>query len=189
MDTLFEDRDFTASDLAGQPLSKVEYDHCTFSGCDLSNSDLSGTVFTGCTFTACNLSLARLIKSAFRETRFHNCKMLGLHFEECEELLFSVGFTSCQLNLSSFYARRLKKASFIQCSLQEVDFTDADLSGASLAGCDLSQAVFDNTILEGTDLRGSMNYTIDPQRNRIRKAKFSANGVAGLLNGFGIVIE
>ncbi|MDB5253794.1 MAG: hypothetical protein JWP27_2963 [Flaviaesturariibacter sp.] len=189
MDLLFENRDFTPADLPGKPLPKAEYDNCTFTGCDLSNTDLSGIIFTSCTFVSCNLSMARLSKTALREATFRDCKMLGPKFEECEELLFSVSFTNCQLNLSSFYARRMKKTLFSACSLREVDFTDADLTGSSLAGCDLSQAVFDNTNLEGADLRTATGYLIDPQRNRIRKARFSADGVAGLLTGFGILIE
>ncbi len=37
--------------------------------------------------------------------------------------------------------------------------------------CDLNRAVFDNSILEKADFRTSLNYSIDPELNRIKKAK------------------
>lgn len=55
--------------------------------------------------------------------------------------------------------------------------------------CDLAQAVIDNTMLDKADLRTSFNYSIDPERNRIKKAKFSIIGIAGLLDKYDIEIE
>jgi hypothetical protein len=43
--------------------------------------------------------------------------------------------------------------------------------------------------LERTDFRTSYNYSIDPEINRISKAKFSINGVVGLLGKYNIEIE
>jgi uncharacterized protein YjbI with pentapeptide repeats len=73
--------------------------------------------------------------------------------------------------------------------LQEVDFTESDLSGSSFDNCDLSGALFENTNLEKTDFRSAFNYTINPEINRMKKARFSLPGVAGLLEKYGIVIE
>ncbi len=42
---------------------------------------------------------------------------------------------------------------------------------------------------EGVDFRTSFNYSIDPQLNRIKKAKFSLPGIAGLLDKYDIVID
>lgn len=50
-------------------------------------------------------------------------------------------------------------------------------------------AIFKNTNLESVDFRTSFNYSIDPDLNRIKKAKFSLSGIAGLLNKFDIEIE
>ncbi|MCW3075998.1 MAG: pentapeptide repeat-containing protein [Bacteroidetes bacterium] len=73
--------------------------------------------------------------------------------------------------------------------MQEVDFSQADLSGSFFINCDLSRAVFDGTNLEKSDLRTSYNFTIDPERNKIKKARFSNAGLAGLLGKYDIIIE
>jgi len=73
--------------------------------------------------------------------------------------------------------------------MQEVDLVDSDLSNASFFNCDLAGAVFENTILENADLRTAYNYNIDPNLNRIKKAKFSLAGIPGLLNKYDIDIE
>ncbi|MCC6186899.1 MAG: pentapeptide repeat-containing protein, partial [Chitinophagaceae bacterium] len=43
-------------------------------------------------------------------------------------------------------------------------------------------------ILEKTDFRSAYNYSIHPERNRIKKAKFAQAGLAGLLQHYDIVI-
>jgi uncharacterized protein YjbI with pentapeptide repeats len=93
------------------------------------------------------------------------------------------------LNLSSFYKRNIKKTLFKDCSLQEVDFSESDLSHSTFDNCDLSMATFDNSNLEKVDFRAAFNYNISPERNRIKKAKFSSQGLAGLLLHYDIIIE
>jgi hypothetical protein len=53
----------------------------------------------------------------------------------------------------------------------------------------MANATFENTILEKADLRTSYNYLIDPEINRIKKAKFSKEGIVGLLHRYDIEIE
>jgi hypothetical protein len=60
---------------------------------------------------------------------------------------------------------------------------------AVFAECDLSRAVFQAGILEKTDFRSAFNYTIDPELNKLKKAKFSRSGLAGLLEKYNIDIE
>jgi uncharacterized protein YjbI with pentapeptide repeats len=83
----------------------------------------------------------------------------------------------------------MKATLFEQCQLQEVDFTEADLREAKFTECDLSQSIFDNTILEKADFRKATNYTIDPNKNKIKKAKFSLPGAVGLLLSFDISVS
>ena len=59
-----------------------------------------------------------------------------------------------------------------------VNFEDVDLSGTIFHGCDLSKADFSKAI----------RYDIDPQANKIKKAKFSLPEAAALLRGFDITI-
>jgi fluoroquinolone resistance protein len=180
----FEKNDFTKS---GLPAG--EYEDCKFVMCNFAEVNLSGITFTDCTFTGCNLAMAKLGGTAFRDTSFQNSKMLGLHFEHCKEINFTVNFDNCLLNLSCFYQRKMKATSFINCNLTEVDFTEAELSGSVFDDCNLAGAVFENTILEKADFRSAFNYTIDPAQNKIKKAKFSATGIAGLLSKYDIEIS
>ena len=183
-DTAFEKIDFTET-----AMSVGEYDQCRFIHCNLSNVDLSNIVFSESLFTGCNISMAKLTKTSFKDCQFNDCKLLGLRFDDCDDFLFSVGFNNCNLHLCSFYKRRLKKAKFINSKLLETDFVETDLSGAVFENCDLAGAVFQNAVLEKTDFRTAFNYSIDPEINRIKKAKFSAPGIAGLLDKYDIEID
>ena len=91
--------------------------------------------------------------------------------------------------MASFYKLRLKGTSFKNCSLAEVDFSGADLTRSTFANCDLGRAIFARTVLEKADLVSSYNYSIDPETNRIKKARFSLPGIIGLLNKYDIEIE
>ena len=190
MSLLFkQDITFDKSDFKKEPLQSGEYENCTFMNCDFYSSDLSGIKFTDCIFTACNLSVAKLNKTAFRDAQFKDCKMLGLHFDNCNEFGLSFRFETCSLNHSSFYKRKLKNTIFKNSQLQDTDFTECDLTGSVFDNCDLANSKFENTILEKADLSTSYNYSIDPEINRIKKAKFSLAGVVGLLDKYDIEID
>jgi uncharacterized protein YjbI with pentapeptide repeats len=165
--------------------------------------------------------MVKLVNTGLRDIRFSDCKMLGLHFEDCSDFLFAVHFDKCILNLSSFFKQKLKKTIFKdcsdflfavhfekcilnlssffkqklkktifkECSLHEVDFTEADCSQANFDNCDLTGAKFEKTNLEKADMSTSFNYSIDPELNRIKKAKFSMDGIAGLLDKYDIEIH
>lgn len=185
---LIESQNFEKNDFTVKRPEKAEYDHCTFMNCNFYESDISDTTFSVCTFENCDFSLARCMNAVFNDVRFINCKLLGLHFDSCNPLLLSVYFDKCLIRISSFYKLKLKKTQFIHCNLQEADFTDADLSGAIFDNCDLQGALFENTNLEKADLYSSYNYSIDPEKNRIRKARFSRAEVIGLLIKYDIEI-
>jgi fluoroquinolone resistance protein len=171
------------------PLKKGDYENCTFNNCDFSNTDLSEIKFIDCNFICCNLSLVKLIKTALRDIKFKNCKMLGLHFDDCNDFGLSFGFEDCSLNHSSFYKIKIPRTIFKNSQLHEIDFTECDLTNSVFNNCDLSRAIFENTIIEKADFRTSYNYSIDPQINRIKKAKFSLTGISGLLYKYDIEID
>lgn len=184
-----EEKSFARIDFTGIPLPKGDYEHCVYTNCNFSGTDLSGISFSECEFTGCNLSMARLNKTAFKDITFKACKLLGLHFEECDDFLISFAFEDCNLNLSSFYKLKIKKTLFRNSSLHEIDLTETNLNNSVFDNCDLAKARFDHTILEGVDLRTSYNYSIDPEINSIKKAKFSMAGIIGLLDKYDIKIE
>jgi uncharacterized protein YjbI with pentapeptide repeats len=73
--------------------------------------------------------------------------------------------------------------------LLEVSFSESDLSNASFNHCDLQGSKFDQCNLEKTDFSAALHYSIDPERNRLKKTRFSLNGITGLLDKHDIVIE
>lgn len=184
-----EDKVFEKIKFSRNPLPKGEYENCTFKDCDFYNVYLSSFIFVDCGFQDCNLSLTKFSNTALKTVSFKNCKALGVNFAECNDFLFSVNFEDCLLNLSSFYKLKLKGANFKNCSLHEGDFTETDLTNAIFDNCDLSGAIFKNSNLEKADLRTAYNFSIDPEINRMKKAKFSRMGLDGLLHKYNIDIE
>lgn len=170
-------------------LEIAEYDECTFIDCNFQGTDLSRIVFSDCTFENCDLSNANIFDTVIREIHFINCKMLGLHFEYCKNFLFAAKFENCNLDFSSFYQLMIKNVEFIECSLKSVDFTEANMSGINIQNCDLFEAIFDRTNIEKTDFRTAKNYAIDLNKNKVKKAKFSRQGIDGLLKSYNIIIE
>ena len=180
---------FEKTDFKITKLEKGEYENCDFTTCNFSATDLADLKFINCTFNNCNLSLAALKQTAFIDVRFQGCKMLGLRFDHCNEFALSFTTENCTLDHSSFYGRKLRKTKFINTQFHEVDFTDADFTAAIFDNCDFTNARFENTILEKADFRTASNYAINPEINRIKKAKFTLPSVIGLLTKYDIIIE
>jgi len=180
---LFERIDYTIDNL-----SRGEYEYCRFVNCNFYNGDISHTTFRECTFDSCDFSLAKMKNTALNDIHFIDCKLLGVQFEECNPFLLSLDFENCLLKLAVFYKLKLKKTRFKNCNLQETDFTEADLSSSVFDNCDMQRAIFHKTILEKADFRSSFNYSIDPEQNRITKARFNRMWVVGLLDKYRIEI-
>jgi uncharacterized protein YjbI with pentapeptide repeats len=73
--------------------------------------------------------------------------------------------------------------------MMETDFTEADMTDAHFHNCNLDRAFFSRTILKNADFRSSYNFTIDPDNNNLKKARFSVQGLPGLLAKYDIRIE
>ena len=100
-----------------------------------------------------------------------------------------MSFDSCVLNHCIFYDTKLKGTYFKNSQLHQIDFGNCDLTKATFDNCDLAGATFENTILEKTDFITASNFKIDPELNKIKKAKFSKENVIGLLAKYDIKIE
>lgn len=179
---------FKSKDFTSETLKKGSYEYCTFEVCNFEKADLAHIKFTECEFINCNLSMANISDVVFQDCQFLNCKMLGLHFEHCNTFGFSPSFKNCILNESIFYQRSLKRTFFKDCQLKHVDFAEANLTEATFENCDLLDSIFDQTILEKSDFRTSYNYIINPEINKLKKAKFSLQGLPGLLSQYEIKI-
>jgi len=186
---LIENTGFEKQNYSQIALAKGEYDNCTFVNCIFSNSDLSNVSFTECEFQDCDLSNVNLKYTVFNDVTFSKCKLLGLLFNNCSDFLFSVEFNESNLNLASFYQMKMKGTKFNSCMLQHVDFTETDLTNSIFNNCDFKNAIFERSIVEKSDFRSSFNYVIDPEMNKIKKAKFSMPEVLGLLRKYNIEVK
>jgi uncharacterized protein YjbI with pentapeptide repeats len=183
------DETITPDSLQAQALPRGEYENCSFEDCNLAGADLSDMRFTDCVFNNCNLSLAELHNTCLRDVQFEGCKLMGLRFNTCNAFILSFSAQACVLDHASFFNCKIKKTRFENCRLIETDFGQCDLTEAVFDGCDLSGAVFDNTLLEKADFRNAHGYLINPETNRIKKAKFKVSGLAGLLQQHQLHIE
>ena len=84
---------------------------------------------------------------------------------------------------------KLTRCTFTNSQLHEVDLAEADLSKVVLTKCDLLNANFDHTMLAGADLRDSLHYSIDPEINTVKGARFSMPAAVGLLDKFQVKID
>jgi uncharacterized protein YjbI with pentapeptide repeats len=185
---IIEDRTFTKVNTE-EVTNYKQFEHCRFVNCDFSYANLGGIVFMDCRFDECNLSVVKLSDTGIQNVVFKYCKLSGADFSKSRDFLFEAGFDNCILDNAIFYKKKNKGAKFINCSMIETDFTEADLTNTEFDSCNLSRAFFDRTILKNADFRTSYNFTIDPDNNDIKKARFSVNGLPGLLTRYDIRIE
>lgn len=189
IDKINEDKEFDNIDFSSVPLNEIECVECRFTNCNFSNADLSHSDFMDCTFHNCNFSLVKVNDTGLKSIRFIHGKITGVDFNACKDFLLAFHFEGCIMDYCSFYGKKIKKTTFKDCSIKDCDFSEADLSGSVFNNCDLLNSVFNRSNIEKVDFRTANNYIIDPELNKLRKAKFSIHGLAGLLTKYDIKIE
>ena len=83
----------------------------------------------------------------------------------------------------------MPKTKFNSCSLREVSFVGTNLTSSVFDNSNLDGAIFNNTQLAAADFSKASNFKIDPEFNPMRKAKFSTQGIIGLLDKYDIKIQ
>ncbi|TPN88754.1 pentapeptide repeat-containing protein [Aquimarina algicola] len=189
MNPILFDKSFEDQDFSNQKLLAKEYDNCTFVNCNFTKTNMSGVTFLECTFDTCKFESVLIKHTSLQEIVFKDCKLLGIDFSLCNDFMFSVEFDHCNLDLTSFFNLKMKNTIFSNCSIKQADFTKSDLTNSVFNDCDLYRSTFQNTILNAVDFRTAKNYTIDPEINMLKKAKFTSSGLYGLLSKYDIVIE
>ena len=114
---------------------------------------------------------------------------MGVNFSECNPFLLELAFSGCNLNNCSFFNLKLKNTPFINCTLEEVDFVETDLTSAVFKECSLRGAIFENSNLQSADFRTATGFSINPEVNKLKKARFTQDGLIGLLGKYGIEVE
>ncbi len=185
---IYIQKTFEKVNLTDTKINQKEFEDCVFKQCDFSNSDFSNNVFMDCVFTDCNLSNLKLINTSLKTVVFQNCKLIGIPFHTCNDFLFSVEFKDSILDFASFSSKKMIKTIFNTCSIKEVSFERANLTNSLFDNCNLDNSIFNDSILVGVDFSSAYNYKIDPEFNTVKNAKFSIQGIAGLLSKYDIKI-
>jgi uncharacterized protein YjbI with pentapeptide repeats len=185
----FENKSFENIDFSKEPFAVADYEECIFLRCDFTEASLNNFAFIECKFIGCNLSNAKVESAGFHDIKFSGCKLTGVNFTTANPAMISLYFEDCVMDYVSLARLHLKKTEFHHCSLIRAFFDDADFSSSKFIGCNLENAVFGKTNLEKADFSTSYNYIIDPENNRIKKAKFSVPGLPGLLMKYDIIIS
>jgi uncharacterized protein YjbI with pentapeptide repeats len=165
-----------------------DFEQCTFRKLELSKSTLNSANFINCRFESCVLTQADLKNTKLYDVSFTDCKLLYVDFGACNPFGFHVDFEECQLDYALFLNRKLKKGRFTECSLREVQFLSCDLTGTIFRRCNLELARFEQNNLSQVDFSSSYNISLDPDENKLRKARFSLHNLPGLLKKYELVI-
>ncbi len=166
-----------------------DFERCTFIKCDFTQCDYLAVAFIDCKFINCNFTEAKINYVSLRDALFTGCNFSGVNFAMVDRLLFKFEFKDCILDYAKFYTLKMRGTLFTDCSLIAVDFMNSDITDVIFDNCDLHKSVFIDTIANKTDFSTSYNYTIDPETNKLKKAKFSLAGLKGLLSKYDIVVK
>jgi uncharacterized protein YjbI with pentapeptide repeats len=180
----------TYSDIAYQKeaVNFNEFEGCIFNRCDFSRCTFLAVTFIDCVFNECIFTGAKINYVALRTVTFNGCEIKEVNFAMCDKLIFDMAFNGCRLDFSKFYTLKIKGTVFTDCSLIAVDFMSADLTEVVFDRCDLYRSEFVKAIANKASFRTSFNYTIDPEKTKIKKAVFSRDGLKGLLAKHEIVV-
>jgi fluoroquinolone resistance protein len=185
----YENETLGQVDLPENGVSGKEFSSCRFERCDFTEADLSGCRFEDCRFAACNFSNPIVKRARFAKAAFEECKIVGVNFYGCDQLVFDIEFDRCHILNCNFSDLKMKQSRFSGCELRGCDFQNTFLVGAIFDGSSFSETLFHACDLEKASFRGASGYSIDPRANKVAKAVFCVPEVLSLLESFGIRIE
>jgi len=193
-ETEYQQQGFKKVQHGGEEIAGKEFYDCRFMECTFNGATLKNCRFVNCTFQKCDLSLVHLNGSAFRDTTFEKCKVVGINWTEAKwnaktSTLYSVHFVESVLNYSTFIGLNLKGMKLTQCVAHDVDFADADLTRVDARGTDFTDSRFMHTNLTEADFNGAKGYAVVATLNTLKKTKFSLPDALTLLYGLDIVLS
>ena len=184
LDQEFKDKIFQEIDIKYK-----DFENCIFNNCDFTSCDFMAVTFIDCNFIECNFNDTKINYVSLRGAFFTKCNFTNVNFAMTDQVIYEFGFKDCLLDYAKFYKLKLKKMQFINCSMVAVDFMASDLTEVLFDNCNLRHAVFIDTVANKADFVTSYDYTIDPEKNKLKKAQFSVEGLKGLLAKYDIVVK
>ena len=73
--------------------------------------------------------------------------------------------------------------------VKECDFVDADLTGSDFFKSNLQGSLFHHTNLSKVNLVDAKDFSINPENNKLKKAKVSMTEAVVLMKYMGLIIE
>ncbi len=183
------DQEFSTQVFDDSNTSYKEFENCTFIDCDFRTCTFKTVTFVDCIFTNCNFKATAINYVSLRGVQFNGCDFTAVNFAMTDQVIYEFHFKDCLLDYAKFYALKLRKMQFINCSLIAVDFMGSDLSEALFDNCNMRHAVFIDTIAHKADFSTSYDFVIDPEKNKLKRAIFSTEGLKGLLTKYDLVIR
>ncbi len=187
-DYLF-DQNFSDITFLEHDIKYKEYENCTFTNCDFTSSFFVAVAFIDCNFINCNFKGTKINHVSLRNVWFTKCDFTSVNFAMTDQIIYEFHFKDSLLDYAQFYSLKLKKMQFINCSMIAVDFMESDLTEALFDNCNLRHAVFIGTTANKTDFSTSYDFIIDPEKNKLKRAVFSRDNVAGLLKKYDLLIK
>lgn len=83
----------------------------------------------------------------------------------------------------------LRSSEIKECAAHNTDFENTNLSKTNCTGTDFLNAKFNDADLSFADFTGAFNYSINPNKTKIKKAKFSLPEVVNLLEAWDVIIK
>lgn len=185
----WENKTFIGLHMEDADLGGTTFNECAFVDCAFINCDFRNVALSNCEFKNSNLSNMPMTHAKMSEVLFIQCKLVGLDFSACKKLLFSIKLDACIVQMCNFSSLKMVGLSFGMTELNECDFYEANLAGTDFRGCNLQGSLFENCDLREADFRNAFNYLIDPNKNQVKKAKFSMPEALSLLAPLELVIE
>lgn len=187
-DDFYKEQSFEKLNLKDQKYIHVEFYKCSFASCIFTKSLFENCVFEKCSFSGCDLSVAKFSGSSFIDVKFIDSKLIGIDWTLVQKPI-SVNFTKCILNESTFYKMDLRSAEITECIAHNSDFENTNLTKADCRKTDFLNAKFSEADLSYADFTEAINYSINPNNTKIKKAKFSLPEAVSLLDAWDVYID
>ena len=111
------DKEYKNNIFSSYEIQFKEFENCTFINCDFTQAGFSGTIFIDCTFYECNFKDAKIGHVGFRNAIFNQCNFTAVNFAMTDQVIHEFHFNTCLLDYAQFYALKLRKISFTNCSM------------------------------------------------------------------------
>ena len=191
--SFFSDQGFDHSRLENKTIISSEFHDCTFTSSIFNEVVFAHCRFVNCLFQDCDLSLLKVPGTFFSACKFERSRVIGVDWTQADwdsaGLQLPISFKRTAIDHSTFIGLSLPAVQIKDCSVKNVDFRETDLSQAILQGSDFSESLFQNTNLTKADLRGAINYHINPEKNILAGARFSLPEAMSLLYAMNIDLE